>query len=48
MIVANLKTWGLVSNQRTPDFAAIRRFLDIRYRNSSDGVPHVSYLTDLE
>ncbi len=45
-IVTNLKIWGLVSNLRTPDFAAIRRFLDVRYRNSSDDVPHTGYFPD--
>ena len=38
--MANLQPWGLVPNVQTPDFAAIRRFLDVRYRNSVDDVPH--------
>jgi len=41
--MGNLQTWGLISNLRTLDFAAIRRFLDVRYRNSSDDIPHASY-----
>jgi hypothetical protein len=41
-----LQTWGLISNLRTPDFTAIRRFLDVRYRNSTDDVPHTSYFPD--
>jgi hypothetical protein len=45
-VTSNLRTWGLISNLRTPDFAAIRRFLDVRYRNSSDDVPHESYFPD--
>jgi hypothetical protein len=42
-VTSNLKIWGLISNLRTPDFAAIRRFLDVRYHNSSDDVPHENY-----
>lgn len=45
-VTSNLRIWGLVSNLRTPDFTAIRRFLDVRYRNSSDDVPHKSYFLD--
>jgi hypothetical protein len=45
-VTSNLPTWGLISNLRTPDFAAIRRFLDVRYRNSSDDVPHKDYFPD--
>jgi hypothetical protein len=43
VVTSNLKTWGLISNLPTPDFKAIRRFLDIRYHNSSDDVPHEKY-----
>ncbi len=42
-VTGTLHTWDLISNLRTPDFVAIRRFLDVRYRNSSDDVPHTSY-----
>jgi len=45
-IVGNLKTWDLESNLRTPDFAAIRRFLDVRFRNSSEDIVHTNYLPD--
>jgi hypothetical protein len=44
--MSNLPTWGLISNLRTPDFAAIQRFLDVRYRNSSDDIPHEGYFPD--
>lgn len=37
---AALMTWGLAINRRTPDFDAIKRLLDIRYRHSSDDLPH--------
>jgi hypothetical protein len=45
-LTSNLQTWGLISNLRTPDFTAIRRFLDVRYNNSSDDVPHANYFGD--
>ena len=45
-VAANLQTWGLICNLRTPDFAAIERFLDVRYHNSTDDVPHERYFPD--
>jgi hypothetical protein len=45
-VTGTLQTWHLISNLRTPDFVAIRRFLDVRYRNSSDDVPHTGYFRD--
>ncbi len=39
-VAAVARTWGLVTHQRTPDFAALERVLDIRYHNSEDDVEH--------
>jgi hypothetical protein len=33
-------TWGLVLQQRTPDFEALDKLLDARYHNSGDDIPH--------
>jgi hypothetical protein len=38
--MATLKSWGLEHHRQTPDSAAIRQFLDVRYNNSSDDIPH--------
>jgi len=34
------KTWGLELRQKTPDFKALERFLDVRYHNSEIDVDH--------
>jgi hypothetical protein len=34
------KTWGLACHRQTPDFDAVKRFLDERYRHSSDDIRH--------
>jgi hypothetical protein len=42
-VIATLKGWGLELHRQTPDSAAIRRFLDARYNNSTDDIPHEDY-----
>ena len=42
-VIATLKGWGLEIHRQTPDSAAIQRFLDARYNNSSDDIPHVDH-----
>jgi hypothetical protein len=37
---AALKTWGLEIHRQTPDFIAIKKLLDIRYKHSIDDLPH--------
>lgn len=39
-LMATLKSWGLEHHRQTPNSAAIRRFLDVRYNNSADDIPH--------
>jgi hypothetical protein len=39
-VMATLKSWGLELHRQTPDGAAIRRFLNARYNNSTDDIPH--------
>ncbi len=39
-LAAVAKTWGLELHQQTPDFAAIKQLLDVRYHNSEDDLPH--------
>jgi hypothetical protein len=34
------KTWGLVLHRQTPDFAALRRLLEVRYHITRDDIPH--------
>ncbi len=41
---AALNTWGLTSHRQTPDFDAIKRLLDERYRHSADDIPHADPL----
>jgi hypothetical protein len=40
LTVAAFKTWDLGSHRQTPDFNAMKRLLDERYRHSSDDIPH--------
>ncbi|HEV3157775.1 MAG TPA: hypothetical protein VGZ00_10555 [Candidatus Baltobacteraceae bacterium] len=35
-----LKGWDHTTRRQTPDFKAIQRLLDVRYRNSMDDIPH--------
>ena len=44
-IPAAFKTWGLMSHRQTPDFDAMKRLLDERYRHSTDDIPHVDPLS---
>lgn len=34
------RTWGLQLHRQTPDFAALRRLLEVRYHITRDDVPH--------
>ena len=43
-IPAAFSTWNLVSHRRTPDFDAMKRLLDERYRHSADDIPHTDPL----
>jgi len=43
-LISNLKTWDLISQSGTPDFSAVKRFLDTRYFNSTDDIPHEQLL----
>lgn len=40
LTVAASKTWDLVNHRQTPDFAAIKKLLDVRYGHSTDDLPH--------
>ncbi len=40
LLASILKTWGFHLNLRTPDFDALKIFLDKRYNIFSDDVPH--------
>lgn len=42
---ATMKGWGLQVKQSTPDFKAIKRLLDVKYRNSIDDITHEDYLS---
>jgi hypothetical protein len=37
---AAFNTWDLESHRQTPDFTAMKRLLDERYRHSIDDLPH--------
>ena len=39
-IPAAFNIWGLRCHRRTPDFDAMKRFLDERYQHSADDIPH--------
>jgi hypothetical protein len=39
-LIAVLKTWELTCHRQTPDFVAVKRLLDERYRHSVDDIPH--------
>jgi hypothetical protein len=34
------KVWGLELHRQTPDFRAMKRLLDVRFRHSTDDIPH--------
>jgi hypothetical protein len=38
--LAALGTWGLTVNRRALDPNGLRRFLDVRYRQSADDIEH--------
>jgi hypothetical protein len=40
LTAAALKIWDLECHRRTPDFIAMKRLLDERYRHSIDDIPH--------
>jgi hypothetical protein len=42
---AAFKTWGLACHRQTPDFIAMKRFLDERYHHSADDIAHPDPLT---
>lgn len=39
-LLSSLLVWDLDLRQRTPDFPAIRRFMNVRYRHDKDDVEH--------
>jgi hypothetical protein len=46
-VVSTLRGWGLEIRRQTPDMAAIRELLDVRYRNDVDDLPHADVLAAL-
>ncbi len=40
-VPAAFKTWGLACHRSTPDFNAMKRLLDERYKHSTDDIPHI-------
>src|SRR5271166_268890 len=40
MLAATFQTWGLTLNRQTPDLIGMKRLLDVRYRHSTDDIPH--------
>ena len=44
-IPAAFNAWGLMSHRQTPDFGAMNRLLDERYRHSTDDIPHTDPLS---
>ncbi|MBZ4038273.1 hypothetical protein [Novilysobacter selenitireducens] len=47
-VAANAHTWGLVIRQDTPNFAALKRLLDVRYCQALDDVPHDDLFSPLD
>jgi len=39
-VAAAFKTWDLAIHRSSPDFDAMKRLLDVRYRHSLDDIPH--------
>jgi len=39
-MLSTIRVWSLDLRQRTPDFPAVRRFLNVRYRHDQDDSPH--------
>jgi hypothetical protein len=46
-LVTVAKTWGLVIYRITPDFIALKKYLDMRYNNSKDDVEHEDIFTGI-
>ena len=42
-LISTLRIWGLECHQDTPDFPAIKDFLDVRYNNRTDDIDHEDY-----
>lgn len=42
-LLSTVRIWGLEVHQDTPDFTAIKDFLDIRYNNRTDDIDHEDY-----
>jgi hypothetical protein len=40
LTAATFNTWDLASHRQTPDFTAMKRLLDERYRHSADDIAH--------
>lgn len=41
------KGWGLVLHRKTPDFEALKKLLDVRYRNSTDDIEHDDFFNGI-
>jgi hypothetical protein len=39
-IIDGSRTWGLAVHRRAPDLVGMKRLLDVRYRHSTDDIPH--------
>ena len=44
MLPAVFQTWGLAVHRHTPDLVGMKRLLDVRYRHSTDDIPHAELL----
>jgi hypothetical protein len=40
MLPATFQIWGLAVHRRAPDLVGMKRLLDVRYRHSTDDIPH--------
>ncbi len=46
-IMAIAQTWGLVVKQQTPNFSAVKRYLDVRYNNNVDDIEHEDVFAEI-
>lgn len=40
LLASAFKIWGLELHRQTPDFKAMKQLLDVRFRHSTDDIPH--------
>ena len=46
--VIMMKTWDLICNMQTPDFGAIKKFMNTRYKVLETDVPHDEVFSGLD